>query len=144
MAGSICYLISATASEWFEDDVALSIGADFAASHIFLIDSWICVLSNWRYKVDVAGTEDDVFMFTVHLSQLDWTGWGDWLFFVGSVLYALNSYLGQMSLNYDLIDNINLAAAVLFLVGAQEMSCVLCAMLTCWWQTRFCTLSGAT
>ena len=63
------------------------------ASHVFVVDAAFAVVG-WKVNRDrVRNTERERLLFSCNPLLLDWSGWGDWSFFFGSLLDAFISYL---------------------------------------------------
>ena len=146
MLGSIGYVSLACMGWWayeLEDEYWL---LDKVSTGIFVVDSFLYVMAWLRLKLIAGNGPDQVFMFdfTQHwryncvfcgivyclslmlvcsvflCRRIDYSGWGDWLFVVGSGLYFVDSYVCHFFDDPDellVCEKINFAAAILFVVG---------------------------
>lgn len=90
--GSALYLWQAFLDAQLED-VTYYQALDITASHVFLFDSILALRAWYVARCDDAGTSRERRVFTFNPRKLDWSGWGDFLFFAGSILDAAVSYM---------------------------------------------------
>lgn len=115
--GSLLYLWQAFLDAYDEEAVYYD-ALDLIASHVFLIDSILAIIA-WEVgrRAD-AGTSRQRWIFVLNPHMLDWSGWGDLLFLLGSILDAAVSYMHPPTYSARLIHTLELSSNLLWMVDA--------------------------
>jgi hypothetical protein len=146
--GSFGYLAAAVLSIWWPEEEMLNTYMNLAGSVLFTFDSMFYLVAWWLNKRDAYGTiwERSLFSTKSYMCAhemlqractdrlwcrlVDYSGWGDWLFLFGSLLYvasAATQYLEGISDSasdalYESTEWINIGAAALFILGEYRVT----------------------
>jgi len=93
LMASLVYMAQAVHGMTDNADPVVHFVLDIWASHLFLVDALCGLIYWWLYRQRNFGTPDALFLCTSVPRQVDWCGWGDWLFLVGAAVDSLNCYL---------------------------------------------------
>lgn len=92
---------------------------DTISSHLYVLDAVLYTVSWWLFRRDNRGTAQETRLFVCSIRELDWCGWGNILFIIGSFCYAANSWICINVGDSATACNVsNLLGAVLFLVDS--------------------------
>jgi len=95
---------------------------DIFASHLFILVSGLAVFG-WKIdRDDNWGGSRQRLLLSCKPSKTDWSGWGDWSFFVGSLLDAAISYMENFPMKVQVVfalvsDFLWMLNAILYTIG---------------------------
>eukprot|EP00511_Aplanochytrium_stocchinoi_P004250 CAMPEP_0204824086 /NCGR_PEP_ID=MMETSP1346-20131115/2135_1 /ASSEMBLY_ACC=CAM_ASM_000771 /TAXON_ID=215587 /ORGANISM="Aplanochytrium stocchinoi, Strain GSBS06" /LENGTH=476 /DNA_ID=CAMNT_0051951045 /DNA_START=283 /DNA_END=1713 /DNA_ORIENTATION=+ len=108
--------------DWEDPDVYYYLALDIFASHLFILVSGLAVFG-WKIdRDDNWGGSRQRLLLSCKPSKTDWSGWGDWSFFVGSLLDAAISYMENFPMKVQVVfalvsDFLWMLNAILYTIG---------------------------